>query len=49
MLLADPALSIPSILVLGSLIGWKKTLTYVGLVVVMATLTGYTLGMFFLR
>ena len=49
MLLADPALSIPSILVLGSIIGWKKTFTYVGLVVMMATLTGFTLGMFFLK
>jgi uncharacterized protein len=49
MLLADPALSIPSILVLGSMIGWKKTFAYVGLVVVMSTMTGYLLGMWFLK
>jgi len=49
MLLADPALSIPSILVLGSLIGWKKTFTYVGLVVVMAAMTGFMLGAWFLK
>lgn len=46
MLLADPALSIPSMLALGSIMGWKKTFTYVGLVVVMATFTGYFFGMF---
>jgi uncharacterized membrane protein YraQ (UPF0718 family) len=49
MLLADPALSIPSILVLGSIMGWKKTSTYVGLVVVMSTLTGFLLGTWFLK
>jgi len=45
LLLAGPALSLPSILVLRGIIGWKKTLTYVGLVVVMATITGYTFGL----
>jgi uncharacterized membrane protein YraQ (UPF0718 family) len=30
--------------VLRGIIGWKKTLTYVGLVVVMATFTGYVFG-----
>jgi hypothetical protein len=49
MLLADPALSIPSILVLGSIMGWKKTSTYVGLVVVMSALTGFLLGTWFLK
>jgi len=44
LLLAGPALSLPSILVLRGIIGWKKTLTYVGLVVVMATFTGYIFG-----
>jgi uncharacterized membrane protein YraQ (UPF0718 family) len=44
LLLAGPALSLPSILVLRGIIGWKKTLTYVGLVVVMATFTGYVFG-----
>jgi len=45
LLLAGPALSLPSILVLRGIMGWKKTLTYVGLVVVMATITGYTFGL----
>ena len=45
LLLAGPALSLPSILVLRSIMGWKKTLTYVGLVVIMATLTGYMFGL----
>jgi uncharacterized membrane protein YraQ (UPF0718 family) len=45
LLLAGPALSLPSILALGSLIGYKKTLTYVLLVVVMATFTGWLFGL----
>jgi len=44
LLLAGPALSLPSILTLRSIMGWKKTLTYVGLVVIMATMTGYAFG-----
>jgi uncharacterized membrane protein YraQ (UPF0718 family) len=45
LLLAGPALSLPSILALGSLIGYKKTLAYVLLVVVMATFTGWLFGL----
>jgi uncharacterized protein len=45
LLLAGPALSLPSILVLRNLIGWKKTLTYAGLVVIMATFTGWMFGL----
>ncbi len=45
LLLAGPALSLPSILVLNSLMGWKKTLVYVSLVVVMATITGFIFGL----
>jgi uncharacterized membrane protein YraQ (UPF0718 family) len=44
LLLAGPALSLPSMLVLNSLIGPKKTLTYAALVVVMATITGMMFG-----
>jgi uncharacterized membrane protein YraQ (UPF0718 family) len=44
LLLAGPALSLPSMLVLSKIMGVKKTLTYVGLVVVMATITGYLFG-----
>jgi uncharacterized protein len=44
LLLAGPALSLPSILVLRNLIGWKKTFSYVGLVVIFATFTGWMFG-----
>ncbi len=44
LLLAGPALSLPSMLVINSMIGPKKTLTFVGLVVVMATITGMAYG-----
>jgi uncharacterized membrane protein YraQ (UPF0718 family) len=44
LLLAGPALSLPSMLVLNSMIGPKKTFTYVSLVVVMATITGMIFG-----
>lgn len=45
LLLAGPALSLPSILVIHSVIGPKKTAAYVLLVVVMATLTGWSYGL----
>jgi len=44
-LLADPALSLPGILALRAIIGTKRTLVFVGLVVVFSTLAGYLLGM----
>ena len=44
LLLAGPALSLPSMLVINSILGPKKTLTFVGLVVVMATATGMLFG-----
>jgi uncharacterized protein len=40
LLLAGPALSLPSILVIRSMIGTKKTAVFLLLVVVMATLAG---------
>jgi uncharacterized membrane protein YraQ (UPF0718 family) len=47
LLLAGPALSIPSILVIRSVIGNRKTAVFVVLVVVMATIAGMTYGAFF--
>jgi uncharacterized membrane protein YraQ (UPF0718 family) len=44
LLLAGPALSLPSMLVIHSYLGLKKTATYVSLVVVMAALTGILYG-----
>ncbi|MFA6281268.1 MAG: permease [Candidatus Omnitrophota bacterium] len=44
LLLAGPALSLPSMLVIRSIIGTKKTVVYVSLVVVMATITGMIFG-----
>lgn len=45
LLLAGPALSLPSMLVLRSIMGTKKTVVFVCLVVVMATITGMFFGM----
>lgn len=44
LLLAGPSLSLPSILVISGELGWKKTLTYVGLVVILSTLAGMAYG-----
>ena len=44
LLLAGPALSLPNMLVINSILGPKKTLTFIALVVVMATVTGITYG-----
>lgn len=44
LLLAGPALSLPSMLVIRGVIGTKKTIVYVALVVVMATITGMIFG-----
>lgn len=44
LLLAGPALSLPSMLVLSSILGWKKTLTFAFLVVLLATATGWVFG-----
>jgi hypothetical protein len=47
LLLAGPALSLPSMLVIRSILGTQKTLVYCALVVVMATLTGLVFGTLF--
>ncbi len=44
LLLAGPALSLPNMLVINAIIGPKKTIAYVALVVVMATVTGIVFG-----
>ncbi len=44
LLLAGPALSLPSMLVIRGVIGTKKTIIYVTLVVVMATISGMIFG-----
>jgi hypothetical protein len=44
LLLAGPALSLPSMLVIRSIMGTKKTVVYVSLVVVMSTITGMIFG-----
>jgi len=47
LLLAGPALSLPSMLVLRSIMGTKKTFIYVSLVVIMSTITGMLFGWIF--
>jgi uncharacterized membrane protein YraQ (UPF0718 family) len=44
LLLAGPALSLPNMLVIHSILGLKKTATFVLLVVIMATLSGVLFG-----
>lgn len=44
LLLAGPALSLPNMLVIRGVLGTKKTLVFVGLVVIMATITGIIYG-----
>jgi uncharacterized membrane protein YraQ (UPF0718 family) len=46
LLLAGPALSLPNMLVINAYLGPRKTATYVGLVVIMATGTGWLYGAF---
>ncbi|HAJ80059.1 MAG TPA: hypothetical protein DCO75_09840 [Fibrobacteres bacterium] len=47
LLLAGPALSLQSMLVLNTIMGLKKTVTYISLVVIMSTITGLLYGTFF--
>ena len=44
LLLAGPSLSLPSMLVIGGELGWRKTAVYVGLVVALSTLAGLGYG-----
>ncbi len=47
LLLAGPALSLPNMLVIKSVLGTKKTLVYITLVVIMATISGILFGNLF--
>lgn len=44
LLLAGPALSLPNLLVISSIMGWEKALTFAGIIVVLATVTGLVYG-----
>ncbi|NCD34983.1 MAG: hypothetical protein EOL87_16395 [Spartobacteria bacterium] len=46
LLLAGPALSLPNMLVIHSVMGTKKTVTFVSIVIVMATISGLFFGAF---
>lgn len=46
LLLAGPALSLPNMIVIRSVIGTKKTLAFIGLVVVLSTVAGLAFGAF---
>ena len=47
LLLAGPALSLPNMLVIKSVLGTKKTIAYIILVVIMATISGMIFGHYF--
>jgi uncharacterized membrane protein YraQ (UPF0718 family) len=47
LLLAGPALSLPNMLVIRSVLGTKKTVAFVSLVVIMATISGMIFGHYF--
>lgn len=44
LLLSGPALSLPSILVIRSVLGTKKTIAYIILVIIMSTISGVIFG-----
>lgn len=46
LLLAGPALSLPNMLVIGSVMGVKKTATFCGIIIVMSTIAGLLYGSF---
>ena len=46
LLLAGPAVSLPNMLLIRSILGTRKTLVFVGLVVGLSTLCGYLYGMY---
>lgn len=47
LLLAGPSLSLPNMLVIRGVMGTKKTIVYVALVIVLATLSGFVFGRLF--
>lgn len=44
LLLAGPALSLPNMLVIGGIMGWKKTVAFVGIICLLSTLAGMIYG-----
>ncbi len=46
LLLAGPALSLPNMLVIGSVMGLKKTMTFCGIIIIMSTIAGLLYGSF---
>ena len=46
LLLAGPALSLPSMILIWKIMGGRKTLAFCGLIVVLSTIVGYIFGMF---
>ncbi len=44
LLLAGPALSLPNMLVIRSVLGTKKTITFISIVIIMATISGMLFG-----
>ncbi|MBW2557338.1 MAG: permease [Deltaproteobacteria bacterium] len=46
LLLAGPALSLPNMLVIGSVMGVKKTVTFCGIIIIMSTIAGLIYGSF---
>lgn len=47
LLLSGPALSLPSMLVINTVLGLRKTAAFIFLVVIMSTITGFVFGVFF--
>ncbi|MBC8186473.1 permease [candidate division KSB1 bacterium] len=47
LLLAGPALSLPNMLVIRSVMGTKKTVVFISIVIIMATISGVIFGMIF--
>jgi uncharacterized membrane protein YraQ (UPF0718 family) len=47
LLLAGPALSLPNMLVIRSVMGTRRTVVFVGLIIIMATISGKIFGTFY--
>lgn len=47
LLLSGPALSLPAILVIQSVLGWKKTLTYTAIMIILSASAGIVFGVLF--
>ncbi len=47
LLLAGPALSLPNMLVIGGILGFKKTATFCSIIVILSTIAGLLYGAFF--